>query len=341
MNTVQTAQTGFVSSGSATARSLILAYHRVTELSSDPQLLCVRPANFAAQLRVLRDCGFVLPLEQVRPATLDAPTRIAVTFDDGYADNYEQAWPILEQARVPATIFVVTGDAGRKREFWWDELEQLLLTPGALPEQLELTVAGGPVACDLGRWQVFTPSDCARFRTWNVTQPPPTARHSAYLQLHGRLRGVSAAERNTALDALAHLRGRPTALRPSHRGLEIAQVRELARHSLVTIGAHTVTHPVLARLSDADLDAEIAGSRAALEAWTAKPVTAFSYPFGGQRDCNPAVFAAVRRAGFTQACANFEQRLSPSTDPLQLPRYLVRDWDGPTFRRRLEDWLSR
>ena len=81
----------------------ILLYHRVAELSSDPQLLAVSPARFAEQLSVLRDGWQVLPLGDLVQAVLahKASRRmVAITFDDGYADNLYQARPLLARGSL-------------------------------------------------------------------------------------------------------------------------------------------------------------------------------------------------------------------------------------------------
>ncbi len=75
---------------------------------------------------------------------------IAVTFDDGYANNLHAAKPLLERFTVPATVFVAVGALEDPREFWWDELDGLLLQPGTLPDALQLHVNGRCLAWKLG-----------------------------------------------------------------------------------------------------------------------------------------------------------------------------------------------
>lgn len=107
-------------------RPLVLVYHRIAFLPSDPWGLAVSPETFDAQLRLLR--RFFRPLSL--HALLDAVQRgrghgcVAITFDDGYADNYLSALPLLEKYGVPATFFVTSDPVENGREFWWDELER-------------------------------------------------------------------------------------------------------------------------------------------------------------------------------------------------------------------------
>ena len=108
----------------------ILLYHRVARLERDPQQLAVTPERFDEHLTALRATCTPVALADV-PALLRArrlpPRPVAVTFDDGYRDNLHEAKPLLERHGVPATVFVSSGYVGAGKEFWWDELERLLL----------------------------------------------------------------------------------------------------------------------------------------------------------------------------------------------------------------------
>src|SRR3954470_15948888 len=105
--------------------ALILLYHRVATPTRDPQLLSVSPERFAEHLEVVRRCAEPVALAGIL-AQGEGP-RAAITFDDGYADNLHEAAPLLAAAGVPATVFVVSGQVGTTDEFWWDELERVLL----------------------------------------------------------------------------------------------------------------------------------------------------------------------------------------------------------------------
>src|SRR5207249_8006265 len=134
-------------------RGLILAYHRITEVSSDPWGLCVSPRHFGEHLEILTKHGPVLRLQQVVEAidAGDLPRRaFAITFDDGYADVLHNAKPLLDQFRVPATVFVTTGEGRQKRGFWWDELDRLLLQTDRLPDTLRLGINGETYTWELG-----------------------------------------------------------------------------------------------------------------------------------------------------------------------------------------------
>ena len=129
----------------ASSKGLILMYHRVAELEIDPWSLSVTPQNFGEHLEVLQKHYHPLSLQQLVEALRGnkRPDRaVVVTFDDGYADNFYNAKPLLEKYNIPATFFISTGFIGQNREFWWDELERLLLQPRKLPEKLSLNIDG-------------------------------------------------------------------------------------------------------------------------------------------------------------------------------------------------------
>lgn len=114
----------------------VLMYHRIDDLdemeSRSPLLrdLTVSPADFEAQVRFLVESGYsVLLASQVEEAVERGeplPEKsVAITMDDGYRDNFEQAFPILVKYRVPATIFLVTNNFGRPDRLSWEEVLQM------------------------------------------------------------------------------------------------------------------------------------------------------------------------------------------------------------------------
>jgi peptidoglycan/xylan/chitin deacetylase (PgdA/CDA1 family) len=287
---------------------LILLYHRVTRLERDPQLLSVAPERFAEHLDVLRRKANVVPLKEVI-ASQESGFRsrtVAITFDDGYADNFFEARPLLERFEMPATVFVVSGFVGSEQEFWWDDLDRMLLEPG-----------------DCG-WHVECDSDFE-------------ARQTRYRDLCRTVRAASNGERLKMLEQVRLAKGLPAAGRPTHRIMTREEVQQLAQGGLVEIGAHTETHPVLSALSIDDQMREIDRSKRQLEECVGKPIESFAYPFGGKKDYNRESISCARAAGFSVACSNFNGMVWPRTSRFELPRMLVRDWNGEHFERTLND----
>jgi peptidoglycan/xylan/chitin deacetylase (PgdA/CDA1 family) len=292
---------------------LILLYHRLAEPDSDPQLLAVTPARFAEHLDVLRGYGCPMSVAQMMSALGDCrlpPRAIAVTFDDGYADSVEQGEPLLASYGVPATVFVATSYVGEEPEFWWDDLERLLLPPGEFPE-----------------WNVESPAD-------------PSPRHREYREWCRALRGVTREERRATLDELARTSGVSPAGRLTHRAVSRERLARACASGLIDVGAHTATHPSLSALSEAAQRREIEESQAAVREITGRDPVGFSYPFGGRTDYTRTTVRLVKDAGFGFACANIPGVVRPGSDPFQLPRMLVRNWDADTFAWRLREWLG-
>ena len=307
--------------------AVILGYHSVTEMSSDPYSLGIAPQHFAEQLELLRKYGHPLSLQELLQAFRNGhvPRRaVALTFDDGYADTLYTAKPLLERYHIPATVFITTGAPGR--EFWWDELNRLLLTPETLPESLALTIKG--------RAYEWTVRDSGENQLQRAAADP---RLRLLWSLHQELRPLSAEERQRVLARLQIWTGAVSPDQLSRRALSADEVLELAQGGLIEVGAHTVTHTPLAGLSPAMQQSEILQSKRYLEELLAQPVTSFSYPHGSLSDSTVAV---VRETGFACACTSFNDIAWRGSNRFQLPRLWVRDWDGDRFRRWLVRWLN-
>ena len=125
------------------AGTLILMYHRIADESCDPWSLAVSPRHFDEQLRTIRELTRPKRLRDLVASPshgIDRQPSVIVTFDDGYADNFLAAKPLLERHDVPATVFVSSGFLDKTIGFWWDELERMLLAPGTLPEHCAIAI---------------------------------------------------------------------------------------------------------------------------------------------------------------------------------------------------------
>ena len=321
----------------------ILLYHRVASLDVDPWSLAVTPAHFEEHLDVLRRHWAVVPLTELVALVIRGrvPRRtVAVTFDDGYADNLLVAKPALERRGVPATVFITSGSVGAGREFWWDELEAVFLTPGSLPPRLEMQVEGATHSWTLGPASAYAVEASGQHRGWRGFQPPPTPRHAVFVDVWRLLRPLRDAVRRAALDDLARWAGHNRTARQSHRTLSNAELRELARGTIIDIGAHTVTHSRLSALSSSEQREELVTSREYLEGVLGRTVTAMSYPFGGRDDYTATTMSLARDAGFSCACTSATGAVRAGTDLLQLPRCFVRDIGGDQFAATLTAWLG-
>lgn len=310
-------------------RPRILMYHRVADLARDPWGLAVRPARFAEQLDVLRRQRTVLPLDELvarlRAGSL-AENAVAVTFDDGYADNLHNARPALAAAGVPATLFLASGLVGSPRGFWWDELAHLVLAREA-PAAAEIDLPDGIAELRLG---VPEPGD--RDPAWRGWLPPGTARQRAYLALWRRLRALAPGAQDRAMRAVRASLGDPGPC-AGDRVMTADEVGEIIAGGLVRLGGHTARHPALPTLSPADQRAEVLAGLHDVERWSGARVRGFAYPYGALCGQSRAV---VAECGFEWACGtDADAPLHGRGDPFALPRLAVADVDGDAFGRAL------
>jgi peptidoglycan/xylan/chitin deacetylase (PgdA/CDA1 family) len=300
-------------------RIVILVYHRVFETSSDPWELCVSPKHFAEHLELLSRHYQVLSLHKLDRSLKDAqlPKRgVVLTFDDGYADNLWNARPLLEKYETPATVFITSGSLDSPTEFWWDDLQRTLLQPKTLPKHLQLSVQG-------------------RFYEWPITSLDD--RQFAYMAIHQILQPLEPSDRNQVMNELFAWANMDPMARPDYRPLVTAELIQLAQSEFIDIGAHSVTHPLLTGMSQANQTVEIAGSRQKLEVILGCPVDAFSYPYGNLASETVEI---VKAAGFKIALTTNGKAVEVGANPFRLGRFSVGDWDGEKFKKHLNNFFQ-
>jgi peptidoglycan/xylan/chitin deacetylase (PgdA/CDA1 family) len=324
-------------------RALVLLYHRIAEADTDPWQLAVTPQHFAEHLQVLRQVGRPTSLQDLSSGLHKrrVPRRaIVVTFDDGYADNFFNAKPLLEAHDVPATVFITTGYSRADREFWWDELERLFLQPGVLPDALRLDVNGEGHDWRLEAGTNYDEALHHRHHGWRAWQEDaPTPRHTLYRLLWQMMHPLADDERQEIRNALLAWAGASASARPTHRAMTPEEIIEMAHGGLVEVGCHTVTHPQLAALSVTAQRDEITRSKSELETMLGCRVSSFAYPYGRECDYTRETIRLVREAGFERACSTRPASVRRGADPFQLPRVQVQDMNGESFARLLSEYL--
>lgn len=277
-------------------RLSILLYHQVLP-EPDP----LRPddpavAAFDGQIELLARHSNVLPLPEAL-ARLEAGTlparATAITFDDGYADNRLHALPVLQRHDVPATFFVAAGYLNGGRMFNDTLIEAIRRAPAGT---LDLSRYG------LGRYEL---TDAA-------------SRRGAIRGIIRQIKWLPRAEREARVQAVADQIGAPL---PKDLMMTDQQVRELASAGM-TIGGHTLSHPILAQEDEQTAATEIAEGRERLQAITGDSINLFAYPNGkpGQ-DYTARDVALVRHAGFKAAVSTSMGASDREQDRFQLPRF--------------------
>ena len=298
-------------------RVVILIYHRVFEMPSDPWQLSVSPKHFAEHLELLRRHYPVLSLHQLLSCLKGAqlPKRgVVLTFDDGYADNFWNAKPLLEKYEVPATVFVASGSVDNSG-FWWDDLERALLQPTKLPKCLQLRVQG-------------------RSYEWPTTNSDQ--RQHVYMAIHKILQPLKVSDRDKIIAELFAWADVDEFGCPDYRPLTTTELIQLAQSEFIDIGAHTVTHSSLSIMPQADQFEEIVGSRQKLTAILGSRVDTFSYPYG---NFTSETVDIVKAAGFEMALTSETNAVEVGANQFQLGRFGVGDWEGEKFRQHLHEFF--
>jgi peptidoglycan/xylan/chitin deacetylase (PgdA/CDA1 family) len=275
-------------------RVFILEYHAVAPEREEEG--AVSAARFCEHLGWLKErwrCVTVAQAAARLRARLDEDL-VAITFDDGYADNARVAFPLLREAKLPATVYLATGFLDG-RELWFDlarrglaEAERDLRKAASL--DLVAKVVLGEV---LGNW------------------PTPLPLEEAMR----RLKRAPAADRLAAVEALRPL----AAALPAKVPMTWEEARQL-REGGIELGAHTVDHPILSKLDEGEQERQIAGSIDRIEEELGERPCTFAMPNGSSRDYDSATLRVLARLKVEAACTTRRGANADGCDLLQLRR---------------------
>lgn len=282
----------------------ILAYHRVSPRYEFPsEIPMTSPLTFEKEISYLSRNYRVIPLtelgEALRSGSPIPDNAAVITFDDGYRDNYLHAYPVLKRYGVPATIFLATGYIDSHRPFWWDRLGYTIHKTAL--ERLSLD--------GLGAYSLKTVRE----------------RFVAVRTLSARLKTLPDEEKNLAIEELVRKAGLDV---PLQLGREMVlswdEVREMVRNR-ISLGAHTISHPILTRLPPDEARTEIIQSQRRIQEKADVAANTFSYPNGWPNDLNEDIKSVLKQNQFICAVSYAPSRLVyQQADPYDLGRISAR-----------------
>lgn len=264
---------------------VIFTLHHVRPEPDQPRafapnrILEVTPDFLDAVLDQVQEAGLdVLSLDQAIQRLKDGDDRrfVCFTFDDGYRDNLEFAYPLFKRRSLPLTLYVPTDYPDGKGELWWLALEQIV----ARADEIELCRNG------------------ALWRLPMVTLPEKTR---AFEEIYWWLRLLDEATQRSVVRALADRYEVDIAADCSRLVMTWDEIRTMAADPLVTIGAHTKGHFTISKLSEQRAADEMVGSADRIEQELGRRPIHFSFPYGDAGSAGPRDFALARQAGFKTA----------------------------------------
>lgn len=258
-------------------RLTVLAYHRVIEFERDDfadylAVVSTSPTMFEQQLAFVRDHFNVISLWDLRAALTEGAALpdhpLLITFDDGYLDNYENAYPLLKKFGFPAVIFLTTSRMDDPTPLWWDAVARCF-------HHTKKTEADLPL---LGHTVI---------------------EKSKRGLLDDLLRELKKVPEDEKLAAVEAIRAALDVTDPDETPVFMnwAQVREVIANGIACQG-HTITHPIMTRVSLAEQRRQLTESRDRIQAETGQQVIAFAYPNGTAADYSPETMALLREAGY-------------------------------------------
>ncbi|OGT08076.1 MAG: hypothetical protein A2V89_04560, partial [Gammaproteobacteria bacterium RBG_16_37_9] len=247
-------------------KAIILMYHRIHEKGDGAG---VNKGAFERQMEFIKRKMIPIPLTDIS-AWLSKrkplpPRAIAITFDDGYEDNFANAYPILRKFDIPATIFLTTGHIETTKVFWWDKVNEIIRKTKKpfihLKDFQDFIKDGYMHSAESIRLNTMKEKICAMKTVQELFKTFEYNRVNEAVALLQKILDVE--EREIECPPM----------------LNWHQIREMSNNG-IDFGAHTVTHVNLSGVSSGQAEEEINDSKKIIEENINKPVYGFAYPYG-------------------------------------------------------------
>ncbi len=282
----------------------ILYYHRILPEADPFAIDAISAADFEQQIAMLSSTFNLMSVGRLAKAHKEGaipPKTACITFDDGYLDNMEYAFPILKKFNAPATIFLATDYIGTGKILWPDRLLSIIKHTALMN----------------------IPSD---FCGEAIPLSTMRLRKIAVKKLLSWMKHFTTDEQNDQLENLQSFCGKPPT--PVKRlMLDWNEVREMSRAG-IEFGSHTITHPILSFLSDEEIEKEIKESKSLIESQIEKPVISFAYPNGRLHDFDQRSIDSLKRNDYLAAVTTCDCANDSNSDPFALSRESVWEMDA-------------
>jgi peptidoglycan/xylan/chitin deacetylase (PgdA/CDA1 family) len=292
---------------------MILLYHRVNA-DGDPLFPAVPIKAFEAQMRYLARNFRVLSLADIvsgiQQGKAMEPLTIAITFDDGYQDNYTFAHPILRKYRLPASLFVATSFIGTNLLMWNDRLAWAVKNT----EQKK-------VICQIGCREISLSLETQQDKLISLNVIIEELKACSEDEKKETLRNVVAALRNKTPE-------------PSHLMLNWSELRAMNKEGW-DIGSHTVNHPILTKVELPRVAEELITSKEVIERKLQHPVSLCAYPNGKGSDFNQDIKTIAKKSGYKGAATTLRGVNRSGLDLFELRRWSVWENHLPTLACKL------
>jgi len=300
---------------------LVLGYHRVSDLDLDSNQLAVSPDIFRGHLDILtNEYSVISPAEFAEFVnTGDWPDRpsILLTFDDGYAPECCDALRILQEYKLPAIFLISSGYIGADREFWWDDLERLVLT-GSTPD-------------------VFDRLECSDIIDVPANTGTFSQRYVFYRALQSRLKKMNSARIDDCLKSLRKWAQAFPSVRHTHRTIDADQLKAIVEIPGMEVGGHGLDHLKLDTLSHDEQVHQIWEDRRRLTEILGRDLRYFAYPFGCRCD---ELDLILREAGYDFAFVRDQKGVAlQSLNLFALSRFRCQGWQPEIFRGKVDEVL--